>query len=181
MSANGEAPRVAVVLPGGGVRGAYEAGALSVLLPALEQRGERVTIYCGTSVGAVNAAVFASRAHVPVSDQVHDGLEHWRGMRKGHVIRPVVGPRLGLTVLRYVGDMLEVPGVRLSGLLDPAPLKASLERWVDWLALHRNVRERRVRAVSVVASSRAGTTSTAAHASTLRSSRRWRWAPTESS
>ena len=27
-------PRVAVVLPGGGTRGAYERGALSVLLPA---------------------------------------------------------------------------------------------------------------------------------------------------
>jgi NTE family protein len=144
---------VALVLPGGGVRGAYEAGALSVLLPALEQRGERATIYCGTSVGAINAAVFASRAHLPVADQVDDALEHWRGMRKRHVIRSVVGPRLGLTALRYLGDMLEVPGVRLSGLLDPAPLKASLERWVDWLALHRNVRERRVHAVSVVASS----------------------------
>jgi NTE family protein len=153
MSANGEAPRVAVVLPGGGVRGAYEAGALSELLPALEQRGEHVSIYCGTSVGAINAAVFSSRAHHPVADQVDQALEHWRGMRKSSVIRPVVGPRLGLTALRYLGDMLELPGVRLSGLLDPAPLKASLERWVDWLALHRNVRERRVHAVSVVASS----------------------------
>src|SRR5262249_17723051 len=32
--------RVALVLPGGGARGAYEVGALSVLLPALEARGE---------------------------------------------------------------------------------------------------------------------------------------------
>jgi NTE family protein len=33
---NGSFPRVAIVLPGGGARGAYEVGALSVLLPILE-------------------------------------------------------------------------------------------------------------------------------------------------
>ena len=37
-------PRVAVVLPGGGARGAYEAGALSVLLPKLEEHGQSVSI-----------------------------------------------------------------------------------------------------------------------------------------
>ena len=47
---------IAVVLPGGGARGAYEVGALAGLLPALEARGERVSIWCGTSVGAINAS-----------------------------------------------------------------------------------------------------------------------------
>ncbi|MBA2763334.1 MAG: patatin-like phospholipase family protein, partial [Thermoleophilaceae bacterium] len=42
-----EVSGTALVLPGGGARGAYEVGALTVLLPALEQRGERVTLLCG--------------------------------------------------------------------------------------------------------------------------------------
>ena len=42
---------VALVLAGGGARGAYEAGALSVLLPVLKQRSERPRIVIGTSVG----------------------------------------------------------------------------------------------------------------------------------
>jgi NTE family protein len=38
------------VLSGGGARGAYEAGALSVLLPVLEERGERPRILVGTKL-----------------------------------------------------------------------------------------------------------------------------------
>jgi NTE family protein len=152
-SANGSAPRVAIVLPGGGARGAYEAGALSALLPALEARGERITILCGTSVGAINAAMFGSLAGAPAEEQVAASLERWRGMRKGDVMRPLVGPGLPITVLRAIGDVLEVPGVHLAGMLDPAPLRDSLERWVDWLNLHRNVRQREIEAVCIVATS----------------------------
>ncbi len=43
---------VGVVLAGAGARGAYEAGILSTLLPALEDRNERPTLFVGTSAGA---------------------------------------------------------------------------------------------------------------------------------
>ena len=79
-------PTVAVVLPGGGARGAYEIGALSVLLPALEARGERVSVYCGTSVGAINATTLASLAHLSVEEQVATTLAHWRELRKRDVL-----------------------------------------------------------------------------------------------
>ena len=59
------APGIGLVLSGGGARGAYEAGVMSVLLPALEARGERPNIYVGTSVGAINAAYLASSRHLP--------------------------------------------------------------------------------------------------------------------
>jgi NTE family protein len=47
--------RFAVVLAGGGARGAYEAGVLSVLLLALEAEGMRPDVIVGTSAGAMNA------------------------------------------------------------------------------------------------------------------------------
>jgi Patatin-like phospholipase len=75
-------PTVAVVLPGGGARGAYEIGAMSVMLPALEARGEHVTVWCGTSVGAVDAALLASLADRPAREQVERAAGLWLQMRK---------------------------------------------------------------------------------------------------
>ena len=146
-------PRVALVLPGGGARGAYEVGALSVLLPLLEARGERPTILCGTSVGAINAAALGSTADRPAAEAVGMLTEHWRALRKSNVIKSVVGPGLPLTLLRGIGEALEIPGVRLAGLLDPAPLRRSLDAWIDWDALHRNVRHGVIDAACVVATS----------------------------
>lgn len=150
---NGTAPKVALVLPGGGARGAYEAGALSVLLPALEARGERVSVICGTSVGAINAAAAASMVHRPMDEQVEFSLDHWRSLRKTDVISPVLGPGLAVSAARGLAEALGVPGVRLASLLDPRPMASSLEKWIDWMALHRNVRNGTLDAVCVVATS----------------------------
>jgi NTE family protein len=144
-------PRIGIVLPGGGARGAYEAGALSVLLPELEARGERITISCGTSVGAINAAFLGSLADKPAAEQAQLMLARWREMRKGDVIRPIVGPSLPLTGLRFLGELLEIPGVRLASIMDPSPLAGSLDRWVDWVALQRNVKQGLVQSVCVIA------------------------------
>jgi NTE family protein len=143
---------VAAVLPGGGARGAYEVGALSVLLPALETRGERVDLWCGTSVGAINAALFASLAHLPADDGAEAAVGGWTSMAKSDVIARVVGPGLPLTALRFAGDFLGLPG-GAGGLLDPAPLRRSLDRWIDWLSVARNVRRGLLDAVCAVATS----------------------------
>src|SRR5207244_5012046 len=66
----GSRRNVALVLAGGGARGAYEIGALSVLLPRLTERGERPNIMLGTSVGALNAAYLAAGAAEPIAQVV---------------------------------------------------------------------------------------------------------------
>jgi NTE family protein len=74
-------------------------------------------------------------------------------MRKRDVIAPILGPRTPLLALRALGEVLELPGLRLPGLMDPRPLRDSLERWIDWTAVHRNVRRGVLDAVCVVATS----------------------------
>lgn len=141
---------MAVVLPGGGVRGAYEAGALAVLLPTLAARGERVSLFCGTSVGAINAASLASLAHLPVERQVERLLDHWGAVRRGTVLRRIIGPRAPLRLARLAGELAGVPGVHAGGLLEPA-LERSLAGWIDWGRLHDNVAAGHAEAVCVLA------------------------------
>jgi NTE family protein len=146
--ASGE--RVGLVLAGGGARGAYELGVLAVLLPVLEQRGERPSILVGTSVGAINAAGIAATSHLPASEAIRRELKRWREVNRGAVIRPVL-PAVPSRLLRYVGGVLSLPGMRLPSLLDPSPLEHNLARWIEWPQLHENLAGGQVRRLAVVA------------------------------
>jgi NTE family protein len=132
MSAMQERHGVAVVLAGAGARGAYEAGVLSVLLPAIEAEGRPPRVFIGTSAGAINAVAFASLIHLGAEAGSSAVLDLWRQVAFGSVLR-----------LR--------PG--RGGLLDTTPLAATLDRLVDWEQLHDNVRSGLVSAVGVVATS----------------------------
>jgi NTE family protein len=129
---------VGLVLAGGGARGAYELGVLSVLLPFLEERGERPSILVGTSVGAINAAGVAATSHLPASEAVARETGRWGEVDWGAVIRPIL-TGLPIRLLRYAGEVLSLPGVRLPSLLDPSPLERNLARWIEWEQLHENL------------------------------------------
>jgi NTE family protein len=141
---------VGLVLAGGGARGAYELGVLSVLLPFLEERGERPSVLVGTSVGAINAAGIAATSHLPAGQAVSQELARWREVDRGAVIQPVL-TRLPIKLARYAGEVLSLPGVRLTGLLDPSPLRRNLDRWIDWSQLHENLTGGQVHRLAVVA------------------------------
>jgi NTE family protein len=140
-----------LVLAGGGARGAYEAGALSVLLPVLEHSGKRPSILIGTSVGAINAGFLASVQHVGAAEASAGLVERWSEVSKGRVVRPIITRQAPLAVLRYAGEILSLPHLRLPSLLDPEPLEGNLKQWIDWSALRRNIDLGLVRAVAVVA------------------------------
>jgi NTE family protein len=141
---------VGLVLAGGGARGAYELGVLSVLLPFLQERGERPSVLVGTSVGAINAAGIAATSHLPAGQAISQELARWREVDRGAVIRPVL-TRLPIKLARYAGEVLSLPGVRLTGLLDPSPLRRNLNRWIDWSQLHKNLTGGQVHRLAVLA------------------------------
>jgi NTE family protein len=133
------ADTIGLVLAGGGARGAYEIGALSILLPWLErEHGQRPELVVGTSVGALNAAYIAANADRPVQELVDAGREIWGEIAWSDVLEPLVSPGEISTVLR-LGASLALRGVSPLSLLDPAPLGATLNRLIDFERIHANV------------------------------------------
>lgn len=141
------------MLAGGGARGAYELGALSVLLPELERRRQRPRVIVGTSVGALNAAFLAGTAEQPVEEVVHRGLKIWQSLSFDDVLEHLGSPGAMRRLARYVGQFLGVPGARLDALLDPAPLRRTLAEIVSLAAIERNVDTGVLHAAAVVATS----------------------------
>ena len=148
---------VALVLAGGGARGAYEVGALSVLLPALERRGERVEVMVGTSVGAINCAFLAATAGEGTARSLEQARELWSELAWDEVLRPLLSPaelaKLGLFLL---------PGRRLWGLLDAAPMAKKLST-LRLGRIHANVADGTLKAAAVVATWVEGSSSVVFH------------------
>lgn len=128
----------ALVLTGGGAHGAYQAGALAELLPALAAEGRRPEILCGASVGALNATAVAATSHLPVEEQVGALVAIWDGVRQRDVLGPFLTqvPRL---LARYGSELTPLRGPRLRGLIGTSRLRRTLDRWVDWGQLDANV------------------------------------------
>lgn len=137
----------ALVLSGGGVRGAYEAGVLAGLLEALGRRSPSRSpfdILSGTSVGAINAAHLAAHA-----DRADDGvaalLRLWRSLKLETHLRPRLRSFLGRSRSRVRSATMG------RALLDPRPFEELVERSIPWDRLHANVRAGLVRAFIVSA------------------------------
>lgn len=144
---------VGLVLAGGGARGAYEAGALSVLLPVMERRGERPQILIGTSAGALNVSFLGATAHQPPDQVIRTALGIWASVRWSEVARQLISTASFARAAAYVGEFLGIPGSRLESLLDPKPLRETLRERVDFEQLAENVKAGRVASAGVVATS----------------------------
>lgn len=138
---------VALVLSGGGARGAYEVGVLSYLYGELTRlRGNlppRVDVICGTSVGAVNGCYLAAHMADPVSG-VKRLVDLWTSIAFEHVLRFDLRQAMRLpSVLRG--------GSTASGLFDVQPMVDLVTREISWKMVARSLKRGLLRGLSVSA------------------------------
>jgi NTE family protein len=136
--------RVAVILSGGGARGAYEVGVLWYIFDDLTRilgRPPRIDILCGTSVGAINACYLAAHLGDPVLG-LRRLVELWTDLELTRM--------LGFGVRQVVG----LPRVLLGGggghgLFDVRPMADLVQREISWRAVARCLRRSMLRALTV--------------------------------
>ena len=147
-----DAPTIALVLDAGGARSAYQVGALEVLLPALAERGTPPRVLLGTSAGALLTGALCGTAALEPEEQVARLKGMLEQSTKPNVMRPL-WRQLPEVLVRYTSETLGLPHYRLRGLFGSQPLGRTLERSIDWEALHRNIDEGLVETAGVVATS----------------------------
>jgi NTE family protein len=144
-----ETSPLALVLSGGGARGAYEVGVLKHVLGRLSARfGDRgrPSIFCGTSVGAINACAVA--AHYDQPDfGVSTLAKSWSALSLNAVFRLGWGDLAGLA--RWLLGQVRPGGPQ--SLLDAAPLAELVRTTISWKGLHQGIADGRVLGVSVSA------------------------------
>ncbi len=145
--------RTALVLTGGGARGAYQVGVLKALVELLpDQKASPFTILCGSSAGSINASVLAchaSRFAVGVRR-----LEHvWANLRSERVFR---ADPWGMTwnSLRWFASLFRSRHRRTShrSLLDSTPLRDLLTRIIHFDHIERSLERGDLYALSVTCS-----------------------------
>lgn len=133
-------PKIGLIMTGGGARAAYQVGvlrALTELLPA-EVRTP-FPIICGTSAGAINAAVLAMNAG-DFRRGVRRLMSVWKNFRVHHVYRADPWGAFANSA-RWIYTVLTGGAFdqRPVSLLDNAPLAVLLGRQLDFPAIQRAI------------------------------------------
>lgn len=147
--------KTALVLSGGGSRGAYEVGVISYLREELPRRlgwMPHFDIICGTSVGAINAAFMAATAEEPL----HQGYrlaERWRTLTLEQMYRLDMGDLMHAARLMLGGRPPPAqPGeLHRGGLLNTSGLERMVLRTVPWRRIPANMQAGYFEALSVSA------------------------------
>jgi NTE family protein len=144
----------ALVLPGGGARGAFQVGVLKAIAELMPPRAcNPFPVISGTSAGAINSVVLATKArHYSVAV---DELERvWSHFRSKHVFRTdswtmFKSSMHWMTALVFGGLIVGAP----RSLLDNTPLRSLLSRNVRFPRIQASIDSGYLDAVAVTAAS----------------------------
>ncbi|MDH5673039.1 MAG: patatin-like phospholipase family protein [Myxococcales bacterium] len=136
----------AIVMSGGGARGAYEVGVLGYLFREFSQRLGRTPhfdFYSGTSVGAVNSTALAATINDPAT-----GMALLTDIWLNQDLSDVLAFNLRQATRLY---RVWLGGGSASGIFDPRPLSRLISQKIPWRQLVRNIRRGRLKALTVSA------------------------------
>jgi NTE family protein len=151
----GDRPRVALVLSGGGARGAYEAGVLRYLREDLAgDLGGQVQfdIICGTSVGGIHACFVAGTADI-AAKQGQMLCDRWESFVLEEMVTFGIREfmRAPATLLGS-GHIEEIEGQRrLGGIVETQQLEKVVRRLIPWNRITLNCQQGLFESLSVTA------------------------------
>jgi NTE family protein len=145
--------RKALVLPGAGARGAYQVGVLKAIARFLPKPSENpFPIITGTSAGAINAAVLASRAG-HFERAVAEMERVWANFDASHVFRTDNWTMLKSSMHWFAAVVFGGLGVgNPRSLLDNSPLRELLMARIPRGAITRSIERGYVEALAITAS-----------------------------
>ncbi|MFT4572038.1 MAG: NTE family protein [Hyphomicrobiaceae bacterium] len=146
------APRTALVLAGGGARGAYQAGVLSGLadLGLLAPGRSGLDTFVGSSAGAINSTMMAAHAG-DLEAGARELQALWQGVNASDVFRTDVRS-VGGTGIRWAWDLTfggAVGGGAAQSLLDTAPLRDFLNASISFEHIDEQLRSGALHALAL--------------------------------
>lgn len=151
-------PKLALVLSGGGARGAYEAGVLNyirTMLPTSVKR-RHFDIQCGASVGAINTCFMVATSH-DYDLQAKLLRELWQNVRDSNIYRTNFKAVLGFVTkssASVLWKFLRGSGKgspHFPGFLDTEPFLPFISTLFPWKMISKNINAGLVQALSIVA------------------------------
>lgn len=150
----------ALILPGGGARGAYQVGVLKAIDELTAHGKNPFPVICGTSAGAINAAVLASHAHeFPVG--VRRLEQFWRSMYCARIYRTDAWT-VFKHAMQFAVNLFTVGLIRTDprSFLDNTPLRRFLECTLRLEGIQTALDAGALRGVAVTAAGYASATAT---------------------
>jgi NTE family protein len=154
VSENGRRPTTGLVLPGGGARGAYQAGALKAIAEIAPDGQNPFPVIMGASVGAINAVALATHA-TEFKLGVERIVDFWATLATSDVYRTDL-PAIMKGGAHWVASLTPISSFGLShprSLLNNAPLGDLLRKRIDLGRLDEAIASGALRAIGVTASS----------------------------
>lgn len=141
------------MLPGAGARGAYQVGVLKAVASLLPVGAPNpFNVICGSSAGAINAAVLAGRA-ANFERAVGDMEQVWANFRADQVYRTDNWTMLKSSLHWFAAMVFGGLGVRNPrSLLDNAPLRELLRRDVRFDSIAEAIEQGHLDALAITAS-----------------------------